>query len=92
MYRNKQHPYKIIKDDLDQASLKTIEDHTREYRMMQDNKRPYYRHGILHKPSASIKFYPKSFHKNSVISDIFAQQIMPNFDIFRMTKCAILSS
>ena len=29
------------------------------------------RHGILHKPSASVKFWPKSFHKSSVIFDIF---------------------
>ena len=29
------------------------------------------RHGILHKLSASVKFWPKSFHKNSVIFVIF---------------------
>ena len=29
------------------------------------------RHGILHKPSASLKFWPKSFHKSSGIFDIF---------------------
>ena len=28
-------------------------------------------HEILHKPSASVKFWPKSFHKSSVIFDIF---------------------
>ena len=30
-----------------------------------------HRHGILHKPSASVKFWPKSFHKSSVIFEIF---------------------
>ena len=29
------------------------------------------RHGILHKPSASLKFWPKSFRKSSGIFDIF---------------------
>ena len=38
-----------------------------------------HRHGILHKPSASIKFWPKSFHKNSVIFDIFAKHIVCDF-------------
>ena len=37
------------------------------------------RHGILHKPSASVKFWPKSFHKSNVIFDIFTKQIMPDF-------------
>ena len=39
------------------------------------------RHGRLHKPSTSVKFWPKSFHKSSVI-----------FDIFHKTKsCLILT-
>ena len=29
------------------------------------------RHGILHKPSASAKFWPKSYHKSNMIFDIF---------------------
>ena len=29
----------------------------------------YIRLGILHKPSASVKFWPKSFHKSSMIFD-----------------------
>ena len=32
---------------------------------------PICRHGILHKPSASWKFWPKSFRKSSGILDIF---------------------
>ena len=43
------------------------------------------RHGILHKPSASAKFWLKSFHKSSVILPIFASQIMRDFRHF----CAI---
>ena len=47
--------------------------------MKQDNLS---RHGILQKPSASIKFGPKFFHKSSVIFDIFAKQIMRDFRHF----------
>ena len=31
----------------------------------------FFSHGILHKPSASVKFWPKSFHKNSLIINLF---------------------
>ena len=30
------------------------------------------RHGILHKPSASTKFWPKSFHKSNMIFVLFS--------------------
>ena len=44
---------------------------------------PYdtFRHGILHKASTSVNFWPKSFHKNSVI-----------FYIFRITNYAWFST
>ena len=37
------------------------------------------RHGILHKPSASLKFWPKSFRKSSGIFNIFW---IPNYAWF----------
>ena len=49
------------------------------------------RHGILHKPSASVKFWPKSFHKNSGIFNIFAKQIVRDFRHFWHNKLCVFS-
>ena len=49
------------------------------------------RHGILQKPSASVEIWPKSFHKNSVIFDIFGTTNSVIFDVFGTTNCVILS-
>ena len=51
----------------------------------------YYRHGVLHKPSTSVKFWPKFFHKNSVIFDIFAKQIVCDFRHFWHNKLRVFS-
>ena len=46
------------------------------------------RHGILHKPSVSIKFWPKSFHKSSVIFDILRIKILNySFCIMESLHC-----
>ena len=50
------------------------------------------RHGILHKPSASIEIAPKSFHKNSVIFDIFGTTNSVIFDIFGPKNCRVFVS
>ena len=49
------------------------------------------RHGILQKPSTSVEIWPKSFHKNSVIFNIFGTTKSVIFDIFGTTNCVILS-
>ena len=53
--------------------------------------KPFHRHGILHKLSTSVKFWPKSFHENSVIFNIFGTTNSVISDIFGMTNCVILS-
>ena len=47
-----------------------------------------FRLGILHKPSASIKFWPKYFHKSSVIFDIFRITNFAGFSTFLVWQTA----
>ena len=46
------------------------------------------RHGILHKPSSSLKFWPKSFRKSSGIFDIFCITNYAWFLTFLVWQCA----